>query len=183
MRWEALFADLDAQLDAAAAAELAAEVSDRSRRELARVRLADRAGAAVGAQLTVALGAAGTVSGRLRRSGPGWWLLATLTGELLVATDACTWVAGLPGQAADPGSIGAVEGRLGLGYVLRGLARDRSPVAVTLRDGTGVTGTLDRVGADFVDLAEHDAGEPRRAGSVRSGRTLPFSALAMLRPS
>jgi hypothetical protein len=181
MRWEALFADLDAQLDAAAAEQFADEVSDRSRREVARLHLADRAAVACGAQLSAGVAGAGVVSGRLLRSGPGWWLVTADGAELVVCTDAIGWVSGLPALAAEPEGSAPVARRLGLGYVLRGIAKDRSGVAVVLRDGTAVTGTLDRVGADFVDIAEHAPGEPRRAGSVRAARTVPFPAIAVIR--
>ena len=182
MRWDRLFADLDAQLAAADAAELAGEVSDRTRREVARLHLADRARLAVGAQVSIGLGAAGTVTGRLERGGPGWWLLTGAAGiDQLVCTDAVTWVSGLPALAADPDEQSPVQARLGLSYALRGIARDRSPVTVVLRDGSTCAGTIDRVGADFVDLAEHPPGEPRRSGVVRSARTLALPAIAVVR--
>jgi hypothetical protein len=37
------------------------------------------------------------------------------------------------------------------------------------------------VGADFVELAEHPAGEARRRGEVRGVRTVPFTALGAVR--
>ena len=181
MRWERLFADLDAQLDSAQAAEFAGEVSDRSRREVARVQFADRARLAVGAQLSAGVVGVGSLSGRLVRSGPGWWLLAADGGEVLVCTEAVAWVSGLPALAADPDAVTAVERRMGLGYVLRGIARDRTAVVLVLTDATTLTGTIDRVGADFVDLAEHAPGEPRRAAAVRGARTVPFGGLAAVR--
>lgn len=183
MRWEALFADLDGQLEAAAAEEHAAEVADRSRREVARLHLAHRAALAVGATLSASVSGAGVVAGRLLRSGPGWWLLAADGGEALVCTDAIGWVNGLPALAAEPEAEGQVESRLGLGYVLRCIARDRAGVTVLLRDASAVTGTLDRVGADFVDIAEHAPGEWRRSASVRGARTVPFAAIAVIRSS
>src|SRR4051794_29716707 len=76
VRWDRLFDDLDAQLLAADAAELGGEVSDRTRREVARLHLADRARMAPGAEVSVGVGAAGAVAGRRGRSGArrgaGW---------------------------------------------------------------------------------------------------------------
>src|SRR5438309_7889 len=182
VRWDRLFADLDAQLAAADAAELAGEVSDRTRREVSRLHLADRARYAIGAQVSVGLDAAGTASGRLEREGPGWWLLTGAAGiDQLVCTDAIAWVCGLPALSAAPGAQSVVEARLGLNYALRGIARDRSPVTVVLRDASSCAGTIDRVGADFLDLAEHAPGEPRRAGAVRSARSIALSAIAVVR--
>lgn len=181
MRWDRLFDDLEAQLAAADAAELAGEVSDRTRREVGRLDLDDRAAASVGATLTVGLGAAGTVSGRLSRSGPGWLLLAEAGAQLLVCTQSLGWVCGLPALAVDPDGRSPVRARLGLPYALRGVARDRSAVTVVLRDGTSCAGTIDRVGADFLDLAEHAPGEARRAAGVLGARTLALSALAVVR--
>jgi hypothetical protein len=181
VRWDALFDDLEAQLAAAEAAELAGEVSDRSRREVARVRLADRVRHGPGATLTVGLAGAGVVTGRLTRSGPDWWLLARDPGDLLVCAAAVTWVSGLPALAGDPDAAPVVSERLGLSYALRGIARDRAAVTLVLRDGASLTGTIDRVGADFVDLAEHAPGEARRAATVRGARTVPTAALAVVR--
>src|SRR4051812_49985990 len=80
VRWDRLFADLDAQLAAADAAELAGEVGDRTRREVARLHLADRARLAIGAELSVGLGTAGTASGRLEREGAEWGVLGGTAG-------------------------------------------------------------------------------------------------------
>jgi hypothetical protein len=181
VRWERLFADLAAQLATAEAAELAGEVSDRSRREVARLHLADRVRLAVGAEVTAGVAGLGTLAGRLVRSGPGWWLVTADGADVLVCAEAVSWVGGLPALAAEPEVTPEVERRLGLGYVLRGIARDRSAVTVVLTDATVLTGTIDRVGADFIDLAEHAPGEPRRAGAVRAARTVPFAVLAVVR--
>jgi hypothetical protein len=183
MRWAALFADLEAQLNAAAEAELAGEVADRTRRELARVHLVDRLRMAVGTEVTVGLGAAGTATGTVLRAGPEWCLLGgRAVAETLVVLGAVEWLAGLPAAATEPAAEGVVASRLGLAYLLRTLARDRSALTVILRDGRGLTGTIDSVGADFVDLSEHPADEPRRRPLVRGARTVSLSAVAMVRP-
>lgn len=184
MRWDELFSDFEAQLEAADAAELQAEVADRTRREAALVRLVDRLREAVEHPLAVSTWGAGSVHGRLLDAG-GDWLLLEEEGqrETLVPLAAVIGVTGLSGRAAAPGSEGEVGRRLDLRWALRGLARDRAGVSVVLRDGTTVSGTLDRVGADHVDLAEHPPGEPRRAGAVRQVRVVPIAALALVRRS
>jgi len=181
VRWDALFDDLEGQLAAAGSAELAAEVSDRSRRELARVRLSGRAQANLGAELTVRVAGVGPLRGALRRQGPDWWLLGEASAEHLVPTAAIEWVVGLSAAGRDPDEESVVAARLGLGYVLRAIARDRATVAVSLRGGETLTGTVDGVGSDFIDVAEHALGEARRAANVRAVRTVPVHALAVIR--
>jgi len=182
VRWEALFADLEGQLASADSAELAAEVRDRSRRELARLALAGRAAANVGAALSVSIAGAGIVRATLSRVGPDWWLLAeSAVSEVLVPLGAVEWVSGLSPAARDPDGGSVVEGRLGLGYLLRAVARNRAVVSLALRGGEALTGTIDGVGADFVDVAEHSTDEPRRIGNVRALRTVPLAALALVR--
>ena len=182
MRWQALFADLEAQYDAAQAAELAAEVADRTRREAARLRLCDRLVGALGGAVTVDVLGAGAVRGTLVAAGVGWLLLAEPTGaEVLVPEEAVTSVRGLTAWSQSPGSEGPVLGRLDLRHALRGVARNRAGVSVVLRDGAVVTGTIDRVGSDFVELAEHPMGEPRRARAVQDSRAVRLAAVALLR--
>ena len=80
-----------------------------------------------------------------------------------------------------PNSEGEVVRRLDVRWALKGLVRSRSGVQVLLLNGSALSGTLDRVGADHVDLAEHAPGEPRRAASVRQVRLVPLAALAAIR--
>lgn len=167
-RWEALFADLAGELDAAEAAELDAEVRDRTRREQSTVALGDRLNAAIDREITVTT-AAGSLTGTLRDAAPGWLLLD----DTLVNAAAVTGVHGLGPYAEAPGTV-----RLSFGYALRALARRRVHVTVTRTDGTTLNGTLDRVGADHADLATHPPGEPRaRTGTA----TIPFAAIATVK--
>jgi hypothetical protein len=81
---------------------------------------------------------------------------------------------------APPERPDALSRRLGLSFVLRDLCRRRCPVEVTTAS-RALHGTIDRVGRDHLDLAEHDPGEPRRPGAVRAVRILPFAGIRMLR--
>ena len=182
MRWDELFDDLDAQFNEVETAELAAEVADRSRREIALLRLVDRLRPVLGRHITLRLEGAGNLDGHLTAMGPDWLLLAEVGGrEALVASSAVLSIGGLAAQTAAPHSEGTVAARLNLAYALRGIVRDRSAVALTLVDGTIAAGTLDRVGADFVELAEHPSGEARRRDAVRLVRAYPLISLAVVR--
>lgn len=180
MRWQVLFADLEAQLAAAEAAELAGEVADRSRRELATVRLPDRLRAARGTEITVVVAGLGPTAGRLDAVGADWLLIAPAQRPAaLLPLAAVVSVSGLS-AAATPGS--PVSARLRLGYALRGIARDRAVVRLRLVDGRELIGTIDAVGADFLDLAVHASDEPRRADAVVAAVTVAFGQLAMVQP-
>ncbi len=181
MRFRRLFEDLEAQLDAASEAELAAEVAERSRREAALVHLRDRVAAALGAPVTVHLPHAGQVQGVLVDSGVDWLLLDEPGGgEVLVPLAAVLGVTGVGATAAVPDES-AVGRRLDLRWALRGLVRSRATVRLVLADGSVLPGTLDRVGADHVDLAQHGRDEPRRSAAVRQVRLVPLAALAAVR--
>lgn len=182
MRWDALFDDLEAQAAALEQAERAAEVDERARGEIGGLGLHDRARAAVGDPLRLRVGGGLAVTGRLRRLGPEWWLIDEGAGrEAVVVTAHLLRVRGLGRYSAVPGTASVVESRIGLRQVLRGIARDRSAVQIHLGDGTTVAATLDRVGADFVEVATHPPAEPRRMRDVRDVELLPFTAIAAVR--
>lgn len=182
MRWDDLFRDLEAQMAAMSAGETEAEVADRTRREAARLTLLDRARAATGRQVTLRVLGVGPVEGVLVQVGAAWLLLDEGGGRSsLVSLAALMSLSGLAAWTGVPGSGGQVFARLGLGSALRGIARDRAPVAVWLVDGAVVHGTVDRVGGDFLEVSEHTAGEARRRDEVRGVRAVPFGALAAVR--
>jgi hypothetical protein len=182
MRWDDLFADLDAQLEAAEAAGLAGEVTDRTRREHGQLRLVDRLRPVLGATLTVTCTGVGTAHGRLLDVGTDWLLLEeTGKRELLLSGATVLAVSGIGTRSDVSGAEGEVTRRLDLRWALRGLARNRAGVQVVLVDGTVAVGTFDRVGADHVDLAEHPPGEARRASAVRQVRVLRLSGISAVR--
>ena len=98
-----------------------------------------------------------------------------------MATSTVRTVAGLGRATAPAEDPGRVRARLDLRRALRGLARDRSVVQVVLDDGAVYVGTVDGVGADHVELAEHAADQPRRAAAVRGVRAIALPAVAVVR--
>lgn len=182
VRWESLFADLEGQLAAWDRAERAAEVADRTRGELAGIGVFDRLRGATGASVRVRAYGVGVVAGALCTVGPDWVLLDEGDGrEIVLALEAVLVLRDVGRGTAVPGTAGVVESRLGLRSALRGIARDRAPIRLHVRDGSVLDGTLDRVGADFVEVAAHSAGEARRQREVREADIVPFAALAALR--
>ena len=173
MRWDLLFADLEAQLAAAQAQEVRAGLGELVRAERATTRLADRLRASIGLPVQVHVGALpgepdATVAGDLLDLGGDWLLLTERTGQALVPLRAVQAVVGLaPYTAPEDASVRA---RLGLGHALRALSRDRVEVAASTESRTHV-GRLDRVGADHLDVTAA-AGPPW---------TVPIAALRVVR--
>jgi hypothetical protein len=182
MRWQQLFADLQAQFDEEEAAAERSESASRARAEIGAVRLAQRLQGAVGSRLTLTCRGVGQVPGVLVEIGADWLLLDDDGGrQCLVASAAVRAVAGLGRATAPPEPEGVVRVRMDLRRALRGLARDRAPVQLVLDDGGVLTGTVDRVGADYVELAEHAADLPRRAEAVQGVRAVVIAAVAVVR--
>jgi hypothetical protein len=182
MRWQQLFADLQAQFDEEAAAAERSGFASRARHEMGAVRLTDRLRGALGLPVVLGCGAAGQVAGVLVDVGVDWLLTEDERGRQdLVAARALRTVTGLGRRTAASEPAGAVAQRFDLRRALRALARDRSAVQVVLDDGAVLGGTLDRVGADYVELAEHPADAPRRAEAVQGVRAIVIGAVAIVR--
>src|ERR1700709_2240990 len=115
MRWDALFADLEAQVAALEHAERATEVEERTRGEIAALALLDRARAAIGLPVRLRLAGSVAIAATLVRVGPDWLLLDEGAGrEVVVAAARLISVRGLVRYSAVPGSVGVVDSRLGL---------------------------------------------------------------------
>ena len=184
MRWEALFADLEAQLEAAGAADLVAQVADLTRAERAPVHLAGRLRAARGSELSVHAGGAEAVRGTVLDVADQWILLGDGPRRALIPLAAVEAVAALP-ASSEPAVNGRLARRLGLGHALRALARDRAVVRVAT-GGPELVGRLEGVGADHVDLTatDHAADRGRRPVEQGSGRplwTIPLAAIRVVR--
>jgi hypothetical protein len=179
-RFENLFADLEAELGAADQADLAYEVADRFRGEYAHLRLVDRLHAALGQPIALVLPRVGVVNGELRDVGADWLLLTTNSGrEYLVPLPAISVVDGLVALSRAPGTEAKVAAKRGLRIALRRLAHSRAQVQLHLSD-ISIVGTIDQVGQDFLEIAEHPAGEPRRPRMIRTVRTVPLTALLLV---
>lgn len=162
MRWESLFADLDAQAATLERAERSAEAEEFARAEFASLTLADRLRGAIGEQLRVHTFDGGLHHGRLTACGPDWLLLDEEPArETLLRSAAVVTVTGLGRHAVTVTGTGHVAARLGLRSALRGIARDRSAVTLLLVDGSMLAGTLGRVGADFVEVSGTEGGPVR----------------------
>lgn len=177
LRWVDLFADLESQVTGLARAERDGEIAERTRIDFGRLTLAARLRGTLGHPVELHCRGADACRGRLDRIGPDWVLVADAGTEWLAPTAALTVVTGL-GRHSEVTPGGPTE--LSLRSVLRRIAQDRSPVRVALVDSTVRAGTIDRVGVDFFELAEHPVDEPRRAGAVIAVRTIPTYALSVL---
>lgn len=184
MRWHRLFDDLGAQLAALELQERTAEVAEHVRAERGQVELVHR------------LAAEPTAPLRLRVRGVGWldteltdvgrdWVLAHSSGsgrtgrELLVPLAAVLAAEGLATRADAREQV--ASRRFGLRHALRAVSRDRARVRIHDVEGDHLTGTIDAVLADHLDLARHADDEPRRSAAVRGRVSLPYAALALVR--
>jgi hypothetical protein len=178
MRWDRLFDDLEAQLASDDAHDREAEIADRTRRERAlldlHARLLANIGQVVGGQV-----AGQALTGRVTDVGPDWVLVQTSPGRpLLLRLGAVRSFSGLRRGAQTPS---VVARRFTIGLALGAISRDRAPVEVRDIDGRPLVGTVDVVGADHLEIAEHAADEPRRAANVTAVSLVPFASLAWVR--
>lgn len=181
MRWELLFEDLAARLAAEESLDREAEVAERTRRERAQVGLLQRLAAArSGAPISAHVAGLGRVQARVLDVGADWVLLGTSAERgALVPFAALRSLGGLAGRA---GPVSSVTKGFTLGAALRAISRDRAGVLLVDVDGTRTTGTIDAVGQDALDLAEHPLDLPRRPEHVIDVRVVPFTAIgAVLR--
>lgn len=159
MRWDALFADMELQLEAAERQDRVDEVAEITRAERAGIGLVDRLRGGHDGSVTLGLRDGTAVRGTLAGTGSGWVLVSDGGRERLVPLAAVVTVAGL-GTTVAP-EPGRVARRLGLGHALRAIARDRSLVQVRV-PGAVHQGRIDAVGADHMELAVvfADSGRP-----------------------
>ena len=173
---DALLAGLEDQASALEGVYDDAAAEDLARAARAEVPLLDR------------LRAATTVVVEVIDHGPVEGTVLDVGRDVVVvdATDG-TWaihrigIAAVTGASDAAAGAGGVAARLGLASVARAWARERSVVRIIRRGAGPLDGTIDRVGADYVDLAEHDPGTPRLGNQVRRTLAVPFEVISALR--
>jgi hypothetical protein len=182
VRWDALFADLEAAAEAEERLEYEADVVEQARAEYAAVHLSDRLRAHgdrhAGQDLVCHLSDGSRLQGRVRDVAAQWLLMRTGQGDVLIPMSSLTGVEGLGRASAAP--AGVLDRRVGLAVVLRRLAVQRVPVRLTLAGAAVVAGTVDRVGADHFEFAVHPLDVPRRPATVSAVRAVPTAALVHL---
>ncbi|MHC6592491.1 hypothetical protein [Arthrobacter sp. C152] len=182
MRWDALFNDVESQFAEADRLALDAEINDRTRAELVNFPLEDRLRAALGYRIGVYLGCGESVQGEVAHVGADALLLNDEHHQqVLVPFASASRYVGLGRHVRAEAST--VRRAIGLAHSLRCLARDRADVSVMLGGGAGerLSGVIDRVGKDYLDLATVSPGEARRGRNVGQVSTIPFTSLAMVR--
>lgn len=189
--WDRFFEDLEDQLDSEWEAERAALDTEAERLRLARLTLRQRLVALAGdgdspPRLELVDGDA--LTGRLAAVGADWVALTPdmrRVGAVLIPLAAVVAI-GMPHadvlRTARAGTASPrLADRMTFGFVLRDLVRRRTPLTVTVLGGRALSGTIDRAGADHLDLALHDRGQPRRSDLVTGHRLIPFSAVVVVR--
>lgn len=198
VRWDRFFEDLEDQLASEWEAERAALDTEAERLRLSRVGLRERlsalkrerGAAAEAASPTIELADGTSLSADVVAVGEDWIALeprGALAGVVLVPISGIHSIAARHGdllRSARPQAAPVARtlaDRMGLGFVLRDLARRRVAVSAQLVGGRALAGTIDRVGADHFDLALHEPGSARRATDVTGFRLVPMRSLAWLR--
>jgi hypothetical protein len=191
MRWDRFFEDIEDQLESEWEAERVALETEAERLRLSKLTLHDRMSVLVGAEATASIELSdGTVlTAPVSALGADWFLCApwrTRGGAALVPLASITSIR-MPqaellrtARPPDPTSKAPVSRRATFGFAVRDLVRRRAGVSVQLSAGALLSGTIDRAGADHLDMALHDAGAPRSRAEVRSYRLVPFAAIAWI---
>ena len=193
MRWDHLFDDLEGQLER----ELTAEEQDlgveEERLRLGRLSVRDRLVALHEAGHPISLTL--TTGDRLVVECDAFgrdWLSAVVVDGTVCATRcivplACVASVSLApehvesslAQTRDARAEASLSMRLGLPFVLRDLCRRRWALALVVESST-LSGTIDRVGRDHLDLALHEAGSVRRSSAVMEVRIVPLERIALV---
>lgn len=194
MRWQNLFDDLESQLESELGAEEVDLLAEEERLRLGRLTLRDRIralhAATPASSLGVTLRTGERLAVRVAAIGRDWVAGELDAGALRSAIIPLAAVVSLDpigdqlgvslrvDPAPEPPT--ALSARLGIAFVLRDLCRRRAGVDLHL-GAERLHGTIDRVGRDHLDLAEHAAGEPRRTAAVARIRIVAVAGVDLVR--
>ena len=196
MRWDNLFDDLEGQLEQELGAEETDLRAEEERLRLGRLALRDRL-IALGLgespfPVRLLLADSSVLELRPRSFGRDWISgdvvdQSARRAQFILPLDAIAGLLLTRSQVSDSledaGSVEterALSRRLGLAFVLRDLCRRRQSVELVMTDGV-ISGTIDRVGRDHLDLAVHETGTVRRESLVSHYRIVPFARLLLVR--
>lgn len=181
-----VFEDLQARWSAAWDDERRAVAAEADRLRIAHLDLRSRivALAADAAPVSIVTADGGTHRGSVYGVGADWLALvisgvetALVPLHAILAIDADEHALRRSVDVVPEDDLGA---RRTFGFLCRDLARRRSPVRLTDTSGRTMAGTIDRAGADHLDLAIHDRDTPRRSADLRAVRIVPLQVVAYL---
>jgi hypothetical protein len=169
--------ELEAEFEAGLRLEAEQESMAAVRAELGATVLWEQLARRVGMEAVVHAGPR-TFRGTVVASYPEFLVVRGADGaEQLIRHGPAVSVALAPEPPSLRPTPGAVTRRYQFALALRELARRREPVRVLLGDATSCDGTIEAVGSDYLEIAEHDLGEARRRGAVRARRFVGFAAV------
>lgn len=190
MQWDRFFEDVEDQLASEWEAERASLDAEAERLRLARLTMRGRLTRLVGdasASVSIDVDAGATVSGPIVTVGADWVGVSATGGGVVVVPFGAIVAIGMPlgdllrtARGESEQHVATLAGRITFGFLLRDLVRRRTSTTLGLRGGKGLVGTIDRAGEDHLDLALHDAGQPRSAQSVSGYRLVPLSAVCTI---
>ncbi|WP_431709664.1 hypothetical protein [Glutamicibacter uratoxydans] len=177
MRWESLFADLEAQLESKLAEDLREEIAESIRIEKARQRLSDRLLGLVGKNLAFRLSGAQEVTGRVGPVGQDYLCLEEAAVNWLIRLESVRSIA-LADQTLSPnGTLSQVK----FGAVVRAMLRDRQAVQVFALDGALLgEGILQQAAEDFLVLGIHPRDEFARPRNLQGRVLIPYRAVGWI---
>ena len=173
-----VFDDLEAEFEAGLRREAEQEATAAVRAELGSTVLWEQLARRLDSEV-VAVAGARVFRGGVVASHPEFLVLRAPDGaEHLIRYGPAVSFALPPEPPVLRPTPGPAVRRYQFALALRELARRREPVRVVLVGGTSVDGTIEAVGSDYLEVAEHDPGEARRRAAVRARRFMGFGAVA-----
>jgi len=164
MRWEKLFAEIEAHAGDLARVERDAEIQDRTEGEWAATSWRDRLAPG---PISLRVAGLGRLDGNLTRITGAWLLLQTDHYEVIVNP---AWVTAVSPSATGAKQLSVLEQRMTWVHAIRMLQREGSRIHVVRVDGSSVNGTVRLAGKDFVEIQTDQ----------RTAEMVPYAMLAAI---